>query len=554
MTTHASPLEQMFHGLPPAERAERFERYKASLTEAIQKADSGDYTFRERYGIVPKGLTGRAETVFAKVEQMTKGLSADQVAAVQQDIDVARTMLADIAKDWTAPYGGANNGNPLNTGVVPYDLQPSVKELVPLHTPLRNSTPRSPQGKGVATHWKTLDSLNNAGGASSGIGAAGVLSPFMNSQTDTAAFGPMTLRRGKKINYNMSDHVASYVEMGYSDMVTWTAQFAGAGFEDMRQLSRHALTWTHLMGEERAILYGRGASGNGYQGAVAAPVIGTAAASGAGSLTGVYKVIVIAKAGFGGSVWSNEFTTASLTSNALQVTLSSEPTGALNYDLYVTAAGGGAGTETFQTNFVGNSVTITSVSAGAALPANADTTADTNGYDGWLSVLPAQGGYVRRVNNKLSTTAPGSEFQTAFQSMYQTNFAEPDDIWLDPNVKVELGTILQNNAQNLPFRIQLSQEAGTIGVAVTGLQNQLNSQMVPINVHPFMPLGAVLIRSTHLPYPAQGITTTAEIRTVQDYMAVDWPQVQFTYDSSTYFFGTMIHYGPAWSGLLLGVQ
>jgi hypothetical protein len=546
---NVSPLEMMFKGCDGATRAEKFERYKAGLNESFAKGDSGKYGFAYGRGIIPTGLPTSAEKVFEKVASLTKAMSPDQLATIQGDIDIARTMIAEITKDWTTT-------NPLSTGVVPYDLQAPAKELVPLHTPLRNSTSRNNDGRGLATHWKRLDSINNAGGSTgSTLAAAGNLSPFMNSQSDTAAFGPMTLRRGKKINYNMTDQTAAYVEMGYSDMVTWEAQFAGAGFQDVRQLSRHALLWTHLMGEERAILYGRGSAGNGYSGAVSAPVISAADSGASGSLAAsAYKIIVLGRAGFGATVQSNEVTVTPTVSHGITVTVSTEPVGALNYDLYVTAAAGGTGTETFQYNFVGNVTTFTSVATGAALPANADTTADANGYDGWLGTLPANGGYVNRVNAKLSTTAPGSEFQTAFQKMYQLNFAEPNDIWLDPNVKVELGNILQNNAQNLPFRIMMSQDAGTIGVAVTGLQNQLTSQMVPLNVHPFMPLGCVILRSTSIPYPAAGITATAEIRTVQDYMAVDWPQVQFTYDSSTYFFGTMVHYAPAFSGLLLGVQ
>lgn len=549
MDTDASPLEMMFRGCDKAARAEKFERYEGKLIEAINKGESGDYGFIPKYGIVPKGIKPRTEALFERIESLTKGLSPDQLASVQQDIATARAMVGDITKDWTTT-------NPLSTGVVPYDLQAPAKELVPLHTPLLNTTPHVDQGKGLATHWKTLDSINNAGGSTgSTLAQAGVLSPFINSQSGTQSFGSLSLRRGTKINYNMSDHVASYVELAYSDMVTWQAQFAGVGFQDVRALSRHALLWTHLMGKERALLYGRGASGNGYVGAVSAPVISAADSGASGSLSAsAYKMIVLARAGWGTSVQSNEVTVTPTASHGITVTVATEPTGALNYDLYVTAAGGGTGTETFQTNFVGNTVTFTSVTAGAALPANSDTTADANGFDGWLGVIPTSGGYIKRVNGKLSTTAPGSEFQAAFQALYQLNFAEPNDIWMDPNVKVEVGNILQNNAQNLPFRIQLSQEAGVMGVAVVGIQNQLTNNMVPLNVHPFMPLGAVLLRSLHIPYPAQGISNTVEFRTVQGYMSVDWPQIQYTYDASTYEFGTMIHYAPAFSGCLLGVQ
>jgi hypothetical protein len=37
-------------------------------------------------------------------------------------------------------------------------------------------------------------------------------------------------------------------------------------------------------------------------------------------------------------------------------------------------------------------------------------------------------------------------------------------------------------------------------------------------------------------------------------MSVEWPVIQFTYDVSTYWFGTLVHYAPAWSGLILGLN
>jgi hypothetical protein len=37
-------------------------------------------------------------------------------------------------------------------------------------------------------------------------------------------------------------------------------------------------------------------------------------------------------------------------------------------------------------------------------------------------------------------------------------------------------------------------------------------------------------------------------------MSVDWPQIQFTYDASTYWLGTLVHYAPKWSGAITGLQ
>lgn len=553
MTT-ASPLAEMFAGLEPAERAKRFEAYKSALQASIADAHSGRYSYDSVNGVKkirPSGSrVASAAKMLERVEPMLKSAAGDQADALQNELTEAKAVLADIAKDWQVGVGGTTP-NP-SEQLVPYDLQRPVKELTPLQTPLRNAIPRNQMGEGLATHWRVLEGLQN-----SGVGTLGNISPFFSSQTDPGpTFGSLALRRGKKIDYETSPRNATYVEMGLSDLVTDVAQYSGLGFANHLQLSQHALTWTHLMGEERAILYGRGAVANGYSGPVAAPVIsGVAGGTGSSLSAATYRVIVLANAGFGTSVRSNELAVAVTAGQNITVTVDTESAGALNYALYVTAAGGAANTETYQGDFAGNEVVVSSVTPGQALPANVDTSDDELAYDGLLTNLVHNGGYVRRHNAPLSTGASvGKEFQDAFHALYQEVFAQPDEIWLDSGVKVDLGQLLQNNAQQLPFRIQLSQTNGIIGTAVTGIQNQLNSQMVPLNVHPFMPQGAVMIRSTRIPFPAQGISATSEMRMVQDYMSIQWPKIQHTQDFSTYSFGTMIHYAPAFSGLLLGVQ
>jgi hypothetical protein len=69
-----------------------------------------------------------------------------------------------------------------------------------------------------------------------------------------------------------------------------------------------------------------------------------------------------------------------------------------------------------------------------------------------------------------------------------------------------------------------------------------------------MPQGCALIRSETLPIPDSEVSETAKVVNVQEYMSIDWPVVQFTYDSSTYQFGTLVHYAPAWSGMIAGIK
>lgn len=537
-----SPSEMFSDAESPTEVASRFEAYKSTLADSHKRAKDTGAMFVPGEGIVK--TVGDREAIAARVEQITKSVSPEVLASIQGELDALKSVQGDINKDWTTTF-------PNSTGLVPYDLEAPAKLLVPRLTPLRNSTPRG-KGVGTARQFKRI-----LGWSNSGVGGVADQSPFMNSNSVQTNFGGLALRRGAKISYASDSKSVTYVEMGLSDQVNWQAQFAGQGFQDIRSLSQTALLWAHMGGEERAQLYGRGASGNGYKGSVAAPTVtATGSATGGSIGAGTYYVVVTAKTGFGESVVSAEVNTGALTggSNSITVNVTSEPAGALNYNLYVGTA---AGAETFQTNFVGNSFVLTSYATGGAAKPAADSSFDANGYDGWLTVLtdPAQSGYFKRQNAKLSTSNPGQEFQAAFLSLYQSVKADPDDIWLDAAVMVELGDLLKTSS-SANYRITLDNngQGRTLGTSVTGVLNEVTHKMVDVNVHPYMPLGCALIRSKTLPVPDSEVNNTTEIINVQDYMAVDWPVVQMTYDQSTYQYGTMVHYAPGWSGAIVGIQ
>lgn len=548
-----------------ADVASRFEQYKTVLAAGNEASQRGELTTQAIDGhgsavAITKNVARQQTQIAERVGAITKALTGEQAAALQADIDALKGALGgDLNKDWSVTF-------PNSAGLVPYDLEAPAKLLVPRATPLRNRVPRS-KGQGTGRQFKRI-----LGWTNSGVGGVADAMAFMNSESVSTAFGPISLRRPPKINYASDSKTVAYVEQGLSDSVTWKAQFAGMGFQDIRSLSQTALLWATMGGEERALLFARGANGNGYAGAVAAPVISGATATTGGTIAaGTYQITVTARAGGGESVISNRV--AQVTTGAtstITVTVATEPTGALGYNLYVSAVGGGAGSETFQTAFVGNTVTLTAppVGGGAAIP-GADSTVSTNGYDGFLTVQtdPAQSGYVKRVNGSVATLGD-KPWQDAFVALYGATvnpgggttgnklLADPNEVWIDGQSRMSLGQWLKLNANTVSYRLMIMDDertGGTVGAVVSGINNQVTGSMVDLNVHPYMPLGCSLIRSNSLPVPDSEVNNTAEVINVQDYMSVEWPVIQMTYDQSTYLFGTLVHYAPAWSGALLGL-
>jgi hypothetical protein len=580
--------EEMFADAESAsERTDRLEALKSAFSKSIARRDTkrdGFITLKEaeQLGVnagiqrgSSSGDSDQAAKLLAAAERfaaLTKDMSGDDQAAVASELDALNAMKDRLAKDITV----ASPGN-----LHPYDLEAPAKILVPRFTPLRNEMPRQ-KGQGTAREFRRILGYSNTG-----MGGVANLTPFFSSENGSVlqnsgnpTFGQLSLVRGQKIAYAMDVKTVGYVELSLSDLVSWKSQFSNLGFEDSRQLSQMALLWAHLLGEERAMLYGRG-SGSGYEGPVAAPAITSiaSAASGTGSGFGTTEFVkVTSYTGQGESLPSTEATNAALTAGRpLLINLTSQPAGAVAYGVYISTT---TNTETFQGFFVpganGNPNQIqvnTFVGAGATVP-TADGSANANGYDGFLSVLsdPTVSGYFARFDQTYNTagssiwTQGGANnigdqpWQDAFQSLYTSVYADPEEVWLNAVNRRQLANFLRSASNtSAAYRIHLD-EAGangaTVGAAVTGLVNQTSptDRVVRLRVHPYMPTGASFIRSVTLPIPDSHIAETTVATNVQDYMSVDWTPIQFSYDASTYQLGTVVHYAPKWSGAIFGLQ
>lgn len=538
----APRVQEMFSDAKSAgEVADRFEAYKGALAEVHKHPKAGPF--------VP-GLVDRAEVANQAFAALEKSLAPDQIAALGTSLETAKSnMVADIQKDWTTT-------NPLSTGLQRYDLSPVLQMLIPKATPIRNTTART-TGVGNAHEYRQITGVSNAG-----VGGVADQSIFFTSDTASTAFGPVNLRRPSKISYAATDVKVGYKESGVSDQVNFRAQFQGAGYADLRQLSHTAALWAHMIGEEKMFLFGRGTD-SGMTGATAAPTY-TLAASGSGSTigAGTYYVKVTSYTGFGQSLPGSEVNVTATAGQNLVITLTgSEPAGVVSYGVY---AGTASGSETFQGFFrpSGSAITVSSYSTGGAAVPAADGSANAGAYDGILSVAldPNRSGYIKRVNSTLSQTNPGVEFQTAFQTMYAANLADPDRILTQSGVRVSLSDAIKNNGSGNGggYRLQITQdEVGGIalGSVVTQITNEATGKVVDLVVHPYMPQGCAVIQSTTLPFPDSGIGATTEYKAVDgaDMLVLEWPVIQMTYDLSTYSLGTLLHYAPAWNGALVGI-
>jgi hypothetical protein len=439
------------------------------------------------------------------------------------------------------------------------------------------------------------------------------------SNTSGGQQSGLALRRGQKISYVADAHQVTYVELSLSDVVSTKAYYIGQGYQDPRQLSATALLWAHKGGEERAMLYGRGATTMGYTGPVSQPGNPTVAGAttGGGVAANTYYFIITAIASGGETVSSatQQSVTTTGSTSVINLTFPALPSGATGFNVYAGTVTGGPYyfQGTFSAAYAGNQVTFTATpaSTGAALPSIAgtiDTTANPNGYDGLLTTYlnPSVSGYVgtyalgstaaatvnsvgggTSVGGSKPTACGDTPWQTVFAALYgsssqpgnyamssggasawpwagagtaygQKLLSRPKTVWVDGTIRKAMGDFVRSNSGGAAsYRVVMAPDQANgginVGSIVNGIANQTTGDMVDFDVHPYMAVGASVVHTPTLPFPDSEITNTVVAKNVQDYLYQMWPQIQFTFDASTYQLGSLIFYAAAWSGAVVGL-
>jgi hypothetical protein len=521
---------------------------------AIMAIKSGSATFAQAAG---------DPVAVLEAAVANKSLTPDALGALNNALASQRMAMQDIQKEISLT-------SPLSTSFAAFDLEAPAKMLTPRPTPLRNKIARK---KGVGTSHRQKQILGYTG---TGTGGVGNTWPGI-TQSSTATFGSINYERGPIISYAAQDLILPYNSYSLSDSVTFDANFSAMGYQDLRQLSSTSTLYATMLMEERMMLMARGTA-SGYSGALAAPATVTlsspVAASGQTALAATtYYVYVTANAGisssgFGESIVSTVQSTAVASGDVLGISWTAV-TGAIGYNIYVGTSTGTANC-TFQgtaqgtsaviqgagtIGLLGNNFALTTTGA-AASRANADTSAYATGYDGILpTVLGSSSGYNNTINTTFSTSNPGVEYQTVFYNLYNNVKADPDEILINGADRKQLSDSIKNGS-TANYRLNLTQtESGDYvgGATIGGLYNEITGKMVPLTVHPWLPQGVSPVLSYTLPIPDTEVSDVWANYMVQDYMGIQWPVTQFSYDFSTYFRGTFFCSAPAWNGAVSGI-
>jgi hypothetical protein len=561
--------KDLYNESNPAVAAARHEEYLGELNKSINGASADPSVLSQMES--GNGVKFGTGNPVAQLESLAanKSLAPEALASLTQALATQRGAMGDINKEITLT-------TPLSTSFAAFDLEAPAKLLTPRPTPLRNRIPRK---KGVGTSHRVKRILGYTG---TGTGGQGNIWPGITETTQNN-FAPGSanafwLERGPQISYTADDLVLPYNSYSLSDQVSFDANFSGMGYEDLRQLSSTSTLYATMLMEERMMLYARGTA-SGYSGALAAPATVTltspvASGSQTALAAATYFVYVTANAGvsgngFGESIVSSVQSTAVASGDVLAISWT-PVVGAIGYNIYVGTTTGTANC-TFQGVAQGTSAVIQgagtigllgnnfaySTTGAAASRANADTSAYATGYDGIIpTVTGANSGANNIINTTFSTSNPGVEYQNVFYTLYNNVKGDPDEILINGADRKQLSDSIKNGS-TANYRLNLTQtETGDYvgGATIGALNNEITGKMVPLTVHPWLQQGISPVLSYTLPIPDTEVSDVWAAINVQDYMGIQWPVVQFSYDFSTYFRGTFFCYAPAWNGAVSGIQ
>lgn len=487
-----------------------------------------------------------------------RDVTAETLVAVEKIVKGTGVGMSGSSDDLRKAVGTVTLANNL----VAYDLEAPSKNLYPVMTPIRNRIPRTTRGAGAgdAVHWKEVSAIDG-----------GTALPFMGWVPEG--------RRAPRMGITTADRSAAYVTLGLESDVTFEAQSAGMGFEDVMSTSGMRLLQQTMIIEENAIL---GANREVALGTTATP---TLSASGSGatlpaatysvrvfalthegylmtSIAGGIKRLVAVTSMDAGSAYnlcggSSAAGAAATQAVTLGQTLFCSVTairGAVAYAWFV----GTAGAERLERITTINSAAFTAplLGTGQTLASITDAATDRSFNDGSSngSNAPAFNGLLYAAYksgslayfNSLATGTAGTgtfltassrgsvvEIDTALKTFWDTYRVSPDEIYVNAQELKNITTKVLNTSAAAPmirFNLDVNQQNPTfVGGQIVGFYFNpftLNGgQIIPIRLHPNLAAGTILLWCQNLPaqYESANVPQVAQIQCRRDYYQIPWP-------------------------------
>lgn len=461
------------------------------------------------------------------------------------------------------------------TGLVNIDLEAGAKLLFPWGdkiTPIRNETPRKTSSRGGKSHdWRQVTGIN----------------------TTNLPIGVAEGTRGGVQTTSEQDMTSKYVGLGLEDFVTFEAEYAAEGFDDVLAMASENLLKATMISEEKMLFGGNANVSLGQPGTVTL----SAPSTSAGALSnGTFYVGVVALSHDGAS-------RATVANGVVQQIVRSNPDGSsdtINGGTSqpsavqnLTLSGGGSTQNLGMTVaaiqgavayawYVGSSAshqylaaitTINSYVHNTAVPANTfqdfqtlaatdySKTTSTYGFDGLLYSAPfssTSGAYYLALatgtvgtGTQLTTDNSGGikEINTLLKDRYDNYRLSPDTIWCNTQEMLSLKVLIVKNGGAPLIRMtgDLNRPAADIvaGATVGEYLNPYTGDLLKVRVHPFAVAGTMLFTTKEAPYAGSKVPgNLTQVMCRREYYSTLWPQRTRKREYGVYVDEAFLNYFP----------
>jgi hypothetical protein len=558
-------------------------------TGGIRPWDDNDDRVFSQAAKAEKAIRAATKRGIESPDEVVKGFSGDFMGGFGGFLGAQpqNRAMSDLVGQLNGMLGeiGASMGknftlsSPLSTGLVPFDLLAPSRLIYPVYSPMRNKIPRMP-GQGNARLAKIFTGITGSRtGGSVGNAARWSISE-LPSGGSLSSWPTQLPPSGAQQAYDLN---VPYKYFGKTEALTWLAQFAGQGFEDVSSLANLILLQEAMIAEEDQIFSGTGT-------ALAQPasptVVPRAAASFETAVTGVTTnvyVLVTALNYYGETAYaSGNVNTCTTFSGSEVIDVKITPVkGAFQYRVYVATGTANPGSSGFHlvATVGGTWYTIQgALPTSTASPSTVDTgTNSSNDFEGLLSVIdgwattntvyPASFSGVG-VNKSAALTLSIAAVNPVLEALWDTGTtvdglsnafrANPSELVCEGTDAANFASdILSNNADASAYHLFISQdEVGGIrtGAAVSEYQNPITRAVLKVLVHPWLTQGSCFFMSYTLPMSWTNTPNCWEMVMVQDLISIAWPVIDMSFRYSIAEYGSLVGYGPQYSSVLQGLQ
>ena len=492
------------------------------------------------------------------------------------------SLVSELNSVLTAELGkNISLASPLASGFVPYDLVAPSRLIYPVYSPLRNKVPRV-AGQGTSHRAKLVTAIT---GSQTGLSNSRISIGEVATASAMASNWPLNIPGSG--SQSATDMNIPYKFFGLSESLSWLAQFAGQGFEDISALANLVLLQEFMLGEEYTML-------SGTSSALAQPAAPTLTARTANSSeTGItvsgsnnVYVTVTATNYFGETAFLSSavanVSNANASGKVIDVKIPAVR-GAYQYNVYVSQGTSAPTVNTGVFKYTTTGATLTTIqgaipTTGTNAPSADTGTSSSNDYEGWLSVLDGHAStdasvypsgftasYINKsVNSKLTHTVLFNALEAMWNGSGTGNAATTGGFRADPAELVAEGSDVARLADeviasgaNTNYRLFLSQdEVGGVrsGAAVSEIQNPITRSILRVVVHPYLYQGTAFLNSYTLPMSWSNVSNVWENVMVQDYLSINWPVIDASFRYSIYMYGALVNYAPQYNGVIQGLQ